>query len=189
MQRFMTHSCRSVKSPYAIYNGKPRKRRIISCPPGRGHPRYFYLTWSARCGASPMCGSWPCTACSRSPCSTRHVCVRPIFFGCVHRRRRFQLSGKQCDDPPRGLVHKRFRSHLAKCLLAPDQELTPEGRDLVRVRATVLDTKELRWWLLGFGEQVTLLAPTRLRDRMRETVASMASHCGMSPTSVARDKA
>ncbi len=76
-------------------------------------------------------------------------------------------------------------AHLAECPLGPDQELIPEGADLVRVRATVLDTKELRWWLLGFGDQVTVLAPTQMRDRMRDIVASMASSYGVPPASAA----
>jgi predicted DNA-binding transcriptional regulator YafY len=66
-------------------------------------------------------------------------------------------------------------AHLSECPLADDQRIVPEGAGHVRVTATVLDTKELRWWLLGFGDQVTVLGPTLLRDRMRNVVASMAA--------------
>lgn len=74
-------------------------------------------------------------------------------------------------------------AHLAECPLADDQQIVPNGTGHVRVRATVLDTKELRWWLLGFGDQVTVLGPVRLRDRMRDTVAGMAAAYGLASAS------
>lgn len=74
-------------------------------------------------------------------------------------------------------------AHLAECPLADDQQIVPDGTEHVRVRATVLDTKELRWWLLGFGDQVTVLGPVRLRDRMRDTVAGMAAAYGLASAS------
>jgi predicted DNA-binding transcriptional regulator YafY len=52
--------------------------------------------------------------------------------------------------------------HLRETRLSEDQELTdqPDGR--VLVKATVRDTGELRWWLLGFGEAVEVLSPEGL---------------------------
>jgi predicted DNA-binding transcriptional regulator YafY len=69
--------------------------------------------------------------------------------------------------------------------LADDQQIVADGAGAVRVSATVLDTKELRWWLLGFGDQVTVLGPARLRDQMRDTVAGMAAGYGLAPASAA----
>jgi predicted DNA-binding transcriptional regulator YafY len=52
--------------------------------------------------------------------------------------------------------------HLRETRLSEDQELTdqPDGR--VLVKATVRDTGELRWWLLGFEEAVEVLSPEGL---------------------------
>ena len=76
-------------------------------------------------------------------------------------------------------------AHLAECRLAHDQQIVAEGAGLVRVSATVLDTKELRWWLLGFGDQVTVLGPAGLVERMRDIVAGMAASYGLPPASAA----
>jgi predicted DNA-binding transcriptional regulator YafY len=76
-------------------------------------------------------------------------------------------------------------AHLAESPLSDDQGLTPHGDGLVRVTATVLDTKELRWWLLGFGDQVTVTGPATLRERMRATVSGMAAGYGLPPASAA----
>lgn len=59
-------------------------------------------------------------------------------------------------------------NHLAECPLSDDQSITVLDDDKVLVRATVHDTEELRWWLRGFGDSVTVLAPIRLRDEFRQ---------------------
>jgi predicted DNA-binding transcriptional regulator YafY len=45
----------------------------------------------------------------------------------------------------------------------------------VLVHATVENTAELRWWLLGFGELVEVLAPADLRDEFRTRATAMAA--------------
>ena len=57
--------------------------------------------------------------------------------------------------------------HLTESRLASDQRTTetPDGR--VLVEATVADTADLRWWLLGFGSAVEVLAPGALREEFR----------------------
>lgn len=52
--------------------------------------------------------------------------------------------------------------HLRETRLSEDQALTdqPDGR--VRLQATVPDTGELRWWLLGFGDAVEVVRPKDL---------------------------
>ena len=76
-------------------------------------------------------------------------------------------------------------AHLSECPLADDQRIVADGAGAVRISATVLDTKELRWWLLGFGDQVTVLGPPRLREQMRDTMAGMAAGYGLAPASAA----
>lgn len=55
--------------------------------------------------------------------------------------------------------------HLCETKLSEDQVLEdqPDGR--VLVKATVQDTGELRWWLLGFGESVTVRTPEDIISR------------------------
>ena len=45
----------------------------------------------------------------------------------------------------------------------------------MRVKATLEDTAQLRWWLLGFSDQVEVLGPKSLRDEFFELTKKMAS--------------
>lgn len=54
--------------------------------------------------------------------------------------------------------------HLTECPLADDQRIQAAGDDRVRVTATVRDTRQLRWWLLAFGDQVVVEQPSELRQ-------------------------
>lgn len=50
--------------------------------------------------------------------------------------------------------------HLYETPLSEDQVIARDDREgWVRISATVHDTSQLRWWLLGFGDQVNVLAP------------------------------
>lgn len=55
-------------------------------------------------------------------------------------------------------------NHLQETPLSEDQsiEQLPDGR--LEVKATVLETQQLLWWLLGFGDGVEVMAPQALRD-------------------------
>lgn len=57
--------------------------------------------------------------------------------------------------------------HLEETPLAVDQQLTDLGDGTVLVEATVADTRQLRWWLLGFGGRVEVLEPQGLREEMK----------------------
>ena len=65
--------------------------------------------------------------------------------------------------------------HLSEAPLSEDQRLTVAGDDRVRVRATVIDTPQLRWWLLAFGDGVEIKAPAQLRRTFTKIAASMAA--------------
>ena len=52
----------------------------------------------------------------------------------------------------------------------------PDGQ--VQVEAQVQDTQQLRWWLLGFGDHVEVLAPKALRQEFAEKSARMAERYG-----------
>ncbi len=73
--------------------------------------------------------------------------------------------------------------HLHETPLSADQtlEAMPDGRE--RLTATVKDTQELRWWLLGFGEGVEILEPTQLREEFMATAARLAALYGLAAPS------
>lgn len=68
--------------------------------------------------------------------------------------------------------------HLHEGGLSEDQLLTALDNGWTRVEATVADTSQLRWWLLGFGDQVEVLAPTHLRDELAAKAAGMTALYG-----------
>lgn len=64
--------------------------------------------------------------------------------------------------------------HLAESPLSEDQALSVPKGGMVRVSATVRDTPQLGWWLLGFGGRVEVLKPAGLRRRMVKTSRAMS---------------
>lgn len=82
-------------------------------------------------------------------------------------------------------VRLRFRQgagdHLLETPLAADQQAVDRGDGVLEVTATVPDTHQLAWWLLGFGDHVEVLAPASLRERMRETAQRMAAQYAREP--------
>lgn len=80
------------------------------------------------------------------------------------------------DEPVRLVA--RFQAsaaeHLRETPLAQDQALkVADGH--VTLTATVPDTAQLRWWLLGFGDDVEVLAPPALRQEIANAAEGMAS--------------
>jgi predicted DNA-binding transcriptional regulator YafY len=65
--------------------------------------------------------------------------------------------------------------HLQDTPLSADQRLTELDDERVLLRATVDNTAELRWWLLGVGELVEVLAPADLREEFRTRATTMAA--------------
>ena len=63
--------------------------------------------------------------------------------------------------------------HLQETPLADDQVIKPRSDGKVELRATVKDTLELRWWLLGFGECVEILGPASLRKEFQMTARNL----------------
>lgn len=64
---------------------------------------------------------------------------------------------------------------LFECPLAEDQTITTLEGGNVLICATVPDTAELRWWLLGFGDQVAVRAPASLLDEFMDTAAGLGA--------------
>jgi predicted DNA-binding transcriptional regulator YafY len=64
-----------------------------------------------------------------------------------------------------------FKDHAGDVLLetrlSEDQTNTGTAGNL-RIRATVMDTQRLRWWILGFGSRVKVHAPRALRQEIAQ---------------------
>ena len=67
------------------------------------------------------------------------------------------------------LFEKDAAFHLGETPLSQDQVIKTRPDGKVEVRATVKNTRELRWWLLGFGSNVEILGPVSLRKEFKET--------------------
>ncbi len=65
--------------------------------------------------------------------------------------------------------------HLRETPLALDQQIEPDQPGWMRVKATVPDTAQLRWWLSGFGGQLEVLEPAALRDEFVNTAQLLHS--------------
>lgn len=66
-------------------------------------------------------------------------------------------------------------AHLNDTPLSEDQVIAGDPQEgWVRITATVHDTAQLGWWLLGFGDQVEVISPRGLRAQVAATVAGAA---------------
>ncbi len=59
---------------------------------------------------------------------------------------------------------KPASKHFFETPISSNQEIEEVDEKFNKVSVTVDDTKEFRWWLLGFGAQVEVLAPEELRE-------------------------
>jgi len=57
--------------------------------------------------------------------------------------------------------------HLYETPISDDQQLTETDDGAIELAATVNDTAQLRWWLLGFGASVVVTEPVSLREEIR----------------------
>ncbi len=65
-------------------------------------------------------------------------------------------------------------AHLHECPLTAAQVIEADVPGFVRIKARLPDTQELKWWLLGFGDQVVVLSPPLLAEKMRTAANNMA---------------
>ncbi|MBF0266514.1 MAG: WYL domain-containing protein [Gammaproteobacteria bacterium] len=65
--------------------------------------------------------------------------------------------------------------YLSETPLSDDQAMTNKRDGRVQITATVKDTRQLRWWLLSFGDQVEVVKPKKLRDEFVEITKNLSS--------------
>jgi predicted DNA-binding transcriptional regulator YafY len=77
------------------------------------------------------------------------------------------------------LVSSWLAQQLDERRLAADQTISPIGDNgYLRLRATVADTGQLRWWLRSFGAEVEVIRPMKLRREMAAEFAALAQRYG-----------
>ena len=85
----------------------------------------------------------------------------------------FQYLRSQATLKLKLRMDKDTAKHLQETPLSDDQKIiTPRSgaSNEVKIHASVPDTEQLRWWLLGLGNKVVVEAPKRLRDEISQTL-------------------
>jgi len=65
--------------------------------------------------------------------------------------------------------------HLQARPLGKDQKESARDDGRIQINVTTDDTAELRWWLMGLGDQAEVVAPESLRDEMRTSLRAAAA--------------
>lgn len=85
------------------------------------------------------------------------------------------------EGPPLDLV-LHFDGYVGQHLLETPINDTQQSKMLedgrIEIRARVQDTQQLRWWVLGFGDGVEVVAPDQFRGTIAAEVAKMAARYG-----------
>ena len=72
------------------------------------------------------------------------------------------------------LISTDVAIHLNESKLTENQQITPLENGASLFKATVRDTGQLRWWLLGFADQIEVLSPKSLREEFKIKALNMA---------------
>lgn len=75
----------------------------------------------------------------------------------------------------RAVFSRAAGEHLHETPLSADQVLVTGADGSLQLTATVPNTRALVWWLLGFGDGVTVHEPADLRQEMASIAARMAA--------------
>jgi len=108
-------------------------------------------------------------------------CRRPAGFDLtayVKEQKHFAYPVSKRAIELEALFEANAAVHLAERLLSKDQRLIQQKDGRVLLRTTVKDSLELRWWLLGFGDKVEVLAPKALREEFAAIAHRMAGQYG-----------
>jgi len=71
-------------------------------------------------------------------------------------------------------IEEEVAIHLKESKLTDNQQIISADDGMSIFKAHVRDTGQLRWWLLGFGEQIEILKPIELRNEFTQKTAAMA---------------
>lgn len=77
-------------------------------------------------------------------------------------------------------VHLRFfdgaASHLEETRISESQKLIHQPNGDVDLISDLPITEQLKWWIMGFGENVEVIAPVRLRTEIAKRLVAAAAH-------------
>jgi predicted DNA-binding transcriptional regulator YafY len=82
------------------------------------------------------------------------------------------ITGKKSFEPIqlKFVADNWVATHLSESRLSEDQKIERIDDESSIVTATVQETEQLFWWLLGFGVRVEVLEPIELRKKMADSV-------------------
>jgi predicted DNA-binding transcriptional regulator YafY len=85
--------------------------------------------------------------------------------------------GVKTGDPIslKAVFSRKSGEHLFETPICRNQDLQSLEDGSLQLIATIPHTKELVWWLLGFGDGVTVLEPSQLRDELKTTAQRMVA--------------
>ncbi len=72
------------------------------------------------------------------------------------------------------LIDEEVAIHLRESLLTENQQIIPQDNEQSLFKAHVRDTGQLRWWLLGFADQIEIIGPLALREEFKQKTLAMA---------------
>jgi len=86
------------------------------------------------------------------------------------------LTSKRSFEPIelKFIADKWVTTHLRESRLSEDQLIESIDDENSKIIATVQETEQLFWWLLGFGARVEVLEPIKLREKMANSVKVLA---------------
>ena len=101
---------------------------------------------------------------------------RPAGFDLDHYIQQGAFGWQVGQGSPLRLIAKFSKAAaltVTERLLEENQQTTENADGSVTLTATVADTRELRVWLLGFGDQTEILEPATLREEIASIALAM----------------
>jgi len=77
-------------------------------------------------------------------------------------------SGEKIDLTAR--INQTLASILEETPLSTNQQITMEAADRFLFNASVVDSWQLRWWILSQGANIEIISPPEIREKTRETL-------------------
>ena len=71
------------------------------------------------------------------------------------------------------LFKQGYADHLLETPLSVDQQVDVLEDKSLRIKATVTQTPQFTWWILGFGDGVEVVAPATLRSKLSDVAQGM----------------
>jgi len=100
----------------------------------------------------------------------------PKFFNFndyIQKEKKFSYPSSQEPIELKLLFNTKAAEHLYETKLTENQTLTIQENGQILLEASILQTKELEWWLRGFGALVKIIEPSELRDHFKKQARAL----------------